>query len=44
VMGLMTQKQEVDQTITVFHEAVEKGEFLVDLGEKQDEPLEIEGL
>jgi hypothetical protein len=41
VMGLMTQKQEVEQTVNVFHEAISKGEFLVDLGEV-DQPLQIE--
>jgi hypothetical protein len=43
VMGLMTQKQEVEQTVTVFHDAIKSGEFLVDLGEKEEE-LQIEGL
>ena len=34
VMGLMTQKQETKTEITVFSEAIEKGDFLVDLGEE----------
>lgn len=44
VMGLMTQKQEVEQTVTVFHDAVQSGEFLVDLGEQPEleAPLDIE--
>lgn len=44
VMGLMTQKQEVEQTVTVFHDAVQSGEFLVDLGEQEElqAPLDVE--
>lgn len=43
-MGLMTQKQEVEQTVTVFHDAIKSGEFLVDLGEADEleEPLAVE--
>ena len=43
VLGLMTQKTENKTEITVFSEAIEKGDFLVDLGET-DEPLQIEQL
>lgn len=46
VLGLMTQKSETKTEITVFSDAIQNGDFLVDLGEEStvDEPLEIEGL
>lgn len=46
VLGLMTQKTETKTEITIFSDAIQSGEFLVDLGEEAtlDEPLEIEGL
>lgn len=45
VMGLMTQKQETETKVTVFHDAIKNGDFLVDLGETKDQDeVEIEGL
>ena len=35
-MGLMTQKQETKSEVTIFSEAISKGDFLVDLGEAED--------
>lgn len=43
VLGLMTQKSETKTEITIFSDAIQSGEFLVDLGE-EDAPLEIEPL
>lgn len=44
VLGLMTQKTETKTEITVFSQAVENGDFLVDLGEVDSaDALELEG-